>query len=284
MKKFLVTLFGLLLLSHYGISQNNRNLSFQAVVRNASNELVTNEEVSVIVSFYNFSESGNSVYSEQHHVQSNQNGLISLLVGNGINPTGDFQQIAWNNTYIKTEISLANGYTATDTRPATAVPVALYAEKIPLQAIQEHLGNTDLVSTLELHDSLQHYLTNDAAQVYFDNHNSVTFDRLYDTLRFYVRTTDMNNTLQNISNQLSDLQLIRNKVDEFIVPSSPNNSFTLSYSPLVDREVLMYVNGIFVSTSAFTYSANQLTYIPLNNGNKQLVANDRIQIYYHYQR
>lgn len=265
------------------MAQSLPKMSFQAVVRNANNELITNASVSVTVSFINFSPSGTVVYSEAHNVRSNQNGLISLLVGDGSVLSGSMEEIIWNDTYIKTEIT-ADGYTVTDTKPATAVPIALYAENIPLQALQEHLGSTDLVSGEELRDTLSNYMTQEAAQNYFDNNNNVTADRLYDTLRYYVMTQAMSSTLQNISEQLSDLQSIKNKVDEFTIPSSPNNTFTLTYSPLTEREVLMYINGIFVSTSAFTYSANQLIYIPTNNGNKTLVANDRIQIYYYYQR
>ncbi|MCK9339632.1 MAG: hypothetical protein PHQ33_03065 [Bacteroidales bacterium] len=283
MRRKLLILCIVWLISLSGMAQSLPKMSFQAVVRNANNELITNASVSVTVSFINFSPSGTVVYSEAHNVRSNQNGLISLLVGDGSVLSGSMEEIIWNDTYIKTEIT-ADGYTVTDTKPATAVPIALYAENIPLQALQEHLGSTDLVSGEELRDTLSNYMTQEAAQNYFDNNNNVTADRLYDTLRYYVMTQAMSSTLQNISEQLSDLQSIKNKVDEFTIPSSPNNTFTLTYSPLTEREVLMYINGIFVSTSAFTYSANQLIYIPTNNGNKTLVANDRIQIYYYYQR
>ncbi|HNW68136.1 MAG TPA: hypothetical protein PKK66_04720 [Bacteroidales bacterium] len=283
MRRELLILWIVWLISLSGMAQSLPKMSFQAVVRNANNELITNASVSVTVSFINLSPSGTVVYSEAHSVRSNQNGLISLLVGDGSVLSGSMEEIMWNDTYIKTEIT-ADGYTVTDTKPATAVPIALYAERIPLQALQEHLGSTDLVSGEELRNSLSNYLTQEAAQNYFDNNNNITADRLYDTLRYYVMTQAMSTTLQNISEQLSDLQSIKNKVDEFTIPSSPNNIFTLTYSPLTEREVLMYINGIFVSTSAFTYSANQLIYIPTNNGNKILVANDRIQIYYYYQR
>ena len=283
MRRKLLILCIVWLISLSGMAQSLPKMSFQAVVRNANNELITNASVSVTVSFINFSPSGTVVYSEAHNVRSNQNGLISLLVGDGSVLSGSMEEIIWNDTYIKTEIT-ADGYTVTDTKPATAVPIALYGENIPLQALQEHLGSTDLVSGEELRDTLSNYMTQEAAQNYFDNNNNVTADRLYDTLRYYVMTQAMSSTLQNISEQLSDLQSIKNKVDEFTIPSSPNNTFTLTYSPLTEREVLMYINGIFVSPSAFTYSANQLIYIPTNNGNKTLVANDRIQIYYYYQR
>src|SRR5574344_313560 len=283
MRRKLLILCIVWLISLSGMAQSLPKMSFQAVVRNANNELITNASVSVTVSFINFSPSGTVVYSEAHNVRSNQNGLISLLVGDGSVLSVSMEEIIWNDTYIKTEIT-ADGYTVTDTKPATAVPIALYEENIPLQALQEHLGSTDLVSGEELRDTLSNYMTQEAAQNYFDNNNNVTADRLYDTLRYYVMTQAMSSTLQNISELLSDLQSIKNKVDEFTIPSSPNNTFTLTYSPLTEREVLMYINGIFVSTSAFTYSANQLIYIPTNNGNKTLVANDRIQIYYYYQR
>ena len=162
-------------------AQNTPKFSYQAVVRNASNELVVNDSVSVRIQFYNHEVSGNAVYSELHHVTSNSNGLISLLVGEGEEAVGDLSQVTWQDAVASTEITLRGGYSVSDVKPVTAVPLAFYAERIPLQALEEHLGSTNLVSADALRDTLFHY---------------VTASGLSDTLTSYVARPELRDSLE----------------------------------------------------------------------------------------
>ena len=172
-------MFAVFLLS-LTVAQTAPKFSYQAVVRNVSNELVANDSVSVRIQFYNHEVSGNAVYSESHHVTSNRNGLISLLVGEGEDPVGDLLQVTWSDALVRTEITLRGGYIVSDVKPVTAVPMAFYAEQIPLQAIEEHLGSTNLVSADALRDTLAHY---------------VTTSGLTDTLASYVTRPELSDSL-----------------------------------------------------------------------------------------
>ena len=59
-------------------------------------------------------------------------------------------------------------------------------------------------------------------------------------------------------------------------------SFTLTQAPSANSKVKMYVNGIRISNTAYTWSGTSLTYNPANNGSYALTASDRIQFDYFY--
>ena len=184
---FLFTLVG---------AQTAPKFSYQAVVRNASNELVVNDSVSVRIQFYNHEVSGNAVYSELHHVTSNRNGLISLLVGEGAERVGDLSQVTWQDAVARTEITLRGGYSVSDVKPVTAVPLAFYTEHIPLQALEEHLGSTNLVSADALRDTLANYVTLPALSDSLNRYVAAAAD-LLDTLAYYVTASELTDTLAN---------------------------------------------------------------------------------------
>lgn len=317
MKRLVITLFAVFLFS-FSSAQTAPKFSYQAVVRNSSNELVANDSVSVRIQFYNHTPSGAAVYSEEHRVFSNRNGLISLLVGEGENPIGDLSQVIWDDALMRTDITLRGGYTVSDVKPVTAVPVAYYAEQIPLRAIEEHLGSTNVVSVDALRDTLSHYVTiggltdtlttyvtlpqlsdslsryaADAAALldtlshYVTNEsladtleNYVTASGLMDMLVNYVTAQDFQDSFNQIMAALIDLQSITTSVEEFIVPSLPTNTFQLGSQPLAGRAALFYINGVCISSTAYTVVNRQLSYLPNQNGGKELVAGDRIQFYY----
>ncbi len=108
-------------------------VSYQAVIRNSSNELVTNTTVGVRISILQGSESGEAVYTETQLPTANTNGLVSLEIGSGTT-ADDFSAIDWANGpyFIKTETDPASGggtnYTITGTSQILSVPYALHAK------------------------------------------------------------------------------------------------------------------------------------------------------------
>ena len=268
---FLFTLVG---------AQTAPKFSYQAVVRNASNELVVNDSVSVRIQFYNHEVSGNAVYSELHHVTSNRNGLISLLVGEGAERVGDLSQVTWQDAVARTEITLRGGYSVSDVKPVTAVPLAFYTEHIPLQALEEHLGSTNLVSADALRDTLANYVTLPALSDSLDNRP--TRPELSDSLAHYVPLPDYEGALTAIMAALTDLQSVTTAMEEWTVPAVPTNVFLLDAEPLPGRASILYINGVCVSARAYNVNDRQLTYIPDFNGGKELEEGDRIQFYYHH--
>lgn len=92
-------------------AQAPEKFSYQAVIRNASNALVTNAAVGVKISILKTSAVGTVVYAESQTATTNANGLISIQIGSGTVITGTIAGINWSNDsyYIKTETDPTGG-------------------------------------------------------------------------------------------------------------------------------------------------------------------------------
>jgi hypothetical protein len=130
MKK-LYTILAALLITASTFAQAPAKMSYQAVIRNSSDALVTNQNVGMQISILQTSTTGTAVYVETQTPSANVNGLVSLEIGTGTT-TDDFTTIDWANGpyFIKTEIDPAGGttYTITGTSQLMSVPFALYAK------------------------------------------------------------------------------------------------------------------------------------------------------------
>lgn len=113
-------------------AQAPQKMSYQAVVRNSSNQLVTNSNVGMQISILQSSATGTVVYSETHTAVTNVNGLATVQIGGGTLVSGNFSTIDWANGpyFIKTETDPNGGttYTISGTTQLLSVPYALYAE------------------------------------------------------------------------------------------------------------------------------------------------------------
>jgi hypothetical protein len=113
-------------------AQAPEKMSYQAVVRDAGNALVTNQGVGMQLSILQGSTSGSSVYTETQTPTTNINGLVSIEIGSGTVVTGTFNTIDWSAGpyFIKTETDPTGGttYTITGTSQLMSVPYALYAK------------------------------------------------------------------------------------------------------------------------------------------------------------
>jgi len=131
MKKILLSL-GIMLGLFMGLAQAPEKMSYQAVMRNGSGQLLTNQSVAVKVNVLEGSPAGTLVYSERLTGNTNVNGLISLEIGTGTVLSGVFSTINWpsGNYYLKTETDPAGGtnYTITGTSQLLSVPYAMYAK------------------------------------------------------------------------------------------------------------------------------------------------------------
>jgi Chaperone of endosialidase len=114
------------------LAQAPQKFSYQAVVKNASNNLVTNHAVGLKISILNASST--VVYCEIQTPVTNANGLISVEVGAGTVISGTMAGIAWSSsTYsLKSEIDPAGGtiYSISGTSSLLSVPYALHAKTV----------------------------------------------------------------------------------------------------------------------------------------------------------
>lgn len=132
-------------------AQVPEKMSYQAIVHNNNDQLVTNQIVGMQISILQGSTSGTPIYIERHFPTTNDNGLVSIIIGEGVIVSGSFTTIDWNNgTYfIKTEVDLNGGanYTIEGSNQILSVPYALHsktAEKLkskePIHFIGELYG------------------------------------------------------------------------------------------------------------------------------------------------
>ena len=133
MKKVYLLLTTLLLCVCSLMAQAPERFSYQAVVRDASNHLITGASVSVRVSVLQGSVTGNTIYSETQTAVTNANGLMTLEIGGGTNQTGTFSSINWGYGpyFLKTEIDPTGGnnYSISSVQQLLSVPYALYSKE-----------------------------------------------------------------------------------------------------------------------------------------------------------
>ncbi len=112
-------------------AQPPEKMSYQAVLRNADNALLTSTVVGMQISILISTADGTAVYVETQTPITNANGLVSLEIGTGTS-TDDFSSIDWSAGpyFIKTETDPEGGinYAITGTSQLLSVPYALYAK------------------------------------------------------------------------------------------------------------------------------------------------------------
>ena len=131
MKTFIAIILAFII-STSVFAQIPQKLSYQSVVRNSSDQLITNQMVGMKISILQGSATGIIVYMETHNPTTNANGLTSIEIGNGTVLNGDFSTIDWSNGpyFIKTETDPTGGtnYSISGTSQLLSVPYALHAK------------------------------------------------------------------------------------------------------------------------------------------------------------
>jgi len=99
-----ITILTALLLTATLWAQSPEKMSYQAVIRDASDNLITDTQVGMQISILQGSPSGTIVYVETQEPTTNANGLVSIEIGTGAT-SDDFSAIDWANGpyFIKTE-------------------------------------------------------------------------------------------------------------------------------------------------------------------------------------
>ena len=137
MKKIYSIVTGILLTASV-LAQAPQKMSYQAVIRNSSNALVTSKVVGMRISILKGSATATASsltdYVETQTATTNANGLVSLEIGTGTAVTGTFATINWANGpyFIKTETDPTGGtnYTIVGTSELLSVPYALHAKTV----------------------------------------------------------------------------------------------------------------------------------------------------------
>ena len=112
------------------LAQPPEAIKYQMVVRDNSDNLLTNQNISLRLTILKGGVQGSTVYCETHAISTNQFGLVNLNIGTGtVVGNGNFSLIDWGSDsfFLKTEIDLTGGtsYTLTGTSQFLSVPYSL---------------------------------------------------------------------------------------------------------------------------------------------------------------
>lgn len=107
-------------------------INYQAVARDASNNLLVNKNIGIRISILSGSAIGTNVYSETHVATTNASGIFSIEIGRGNIVSGNLPNIQWyaQPHFAKIEIDANGGtnYQLVGTSQFLSVPYALFAE------------------------------------------------------------------------------------------------------------------------------------------------------------
>jgi len=113
-------------------AQSPEKMSYQTIIRDGDKMIVANSTAGIQVSLLQGSESGTAVFVETHTPISNENGLITIEIGEGTVVSGDFTAIDWSNGpyYLKIETDPNGGtdYTITGTSQMLSIPYVLHSK------------------------------------------------------------------------------------------------------------------------------------------------------------
>jgi hypothetical protein len=142
--KIFYTLLLFLFASVSILAQTPEKMSYQLVLRDASNTLLTDQQVGIQISILQTTITGTAVYTEIQTATTNVNGLVSLEIGFGIS-SDDFSAIDWSAGpyFIKTATDASGGsnYSIVGTSQLMSVPYALYAKTAGNDVLKENTAN-----------------------------------------------------------------------------------------------------------------------------------------------
>jgi hypothetical protein len=152
MKKLLLSIFTFLLFLSMAEAQAPQAFKYQAVVRDASGQVIAGGAVGLQISLIadNGADTA-TVYVETHEAVTNDFGLVNLEIGRGTPTSGDFSMIDWANTmYIRIGLDAAGGSSYEDMgfSELLSVPYALHAGN----AGEDQVDDADADPTNELQD------------------------------------------------------------------------------------------------------------------------------------
>ncbi|MCQ2232562.1 MAG: hypothetical protein MJZ30_12020 [Paludibacteraceae bacterium] len=290
MRRLLLGLFFCInvLLSYAEVPQG---ITYQSVIRNAYGALLPNSNIGIRVNI--LQEDGYSVYTENRRITTNENGVLTFVIGDAPTASSSIANIDWSSGvyYIQCDFDLDGGenYTLTLKSRVMSVPYALYAERISPQALPswidpdgkpaysyEEIANTpripQRISELENdanylteHQSLEDYakkseipsLADYATKAELQNVSSSSSAMIHDSLANYAKTTDLPNMANYATKE--ELPSLDGYAKTADIPSLDGYAKTTDIPSLTDYAKKSELPAVPTKVSELTNDANYLT-------------------------
>ncbi|MBR2194745.1 MAG: InlB B-repeat-containing protein [Salinivirgaceae bacterium] len=157
-------------------AEAQNSFAYQAVIRSAKGDLVSNQEVGMLFSLIY---DGKVVYSETHKTKTNQYGNVQVEVGKGQTVSGTFAEVPWSTMQVMMKIEAdpdgGTNYIDLGTIQLQPAPYAMYAPA------------AGKVSTIQAGDPKS---DSDALFEVRDKDGNVVFAVYHDGVRVFVNDTD----------------------------------------------------------------------------------------------
>lgn len=110
-------------------AQAPQGFNYQAVLRDAGGEIIENDLVLMRFTLHQTTANGLSVYQETQSPTTNEFGLVSLVIGQGMVGIGNFSTINWSDNlhFLQVELNIGGGYVDMGTQQLMSVPYAITA-------------------------------------------------------------------------------------------------------------------------------------------------------------
>ena len=111
-------------------SQSPDLINYQAVLRDAGGQVLSNTSTSIKVQIREATSSGNVVYNEEHSVTTSNLGMVNFAIGQGSNQSGSVASINWGaaSYFLEILIDSSGQYVSMGVSQLLSVPYALYAK------------------------------------------------------------------------------------------------------------------------------------------------------------
>lgn len=132
MKKnvFIALLLVLLLIPQ---ARAQQTFGYQAIIRNTQGNPTGNQHVGIRIQIIHGSLFGNAVFVESYSTQTNEAGVVNLIIGTGSTVLGALSEIDWSDgpyfLKVESDPSGGNNYSLTTVSEILSVPITKYAEK-----------------------------------------------------------------------------------------------------------------------------------------------------------
>ncbi len=172
MKNLFLTFFGIVFLNLCLPAQAPEGFNYQAVARDEAGQPIANQSVGIQIGILENSAEGELVYQETFFPETNEFGLVNLLVGQGQAVFGDFSEIQWGDAAYFVEVGMdpdgGSNFSPMGVSQLMSVPYALHS----LSAANVFSGD---YNDLENAPDLGQYVSIEGAQdgdlLYFQGEN-----------------------------------------------------------------------------------------------------------------
>ena len=123
-----------LFLSASSFAQSPSLFNYQGAARDAQDQIIKSQTISLRISILNGSSVGTNIFSEEHQVLTSDFGIFSLQIGNGANLNGSISNVNWDNgsywLQIEMDVDGGDNYILMGASQLISVPYALHAQTV----------------------------------------------------------------------------------------------------------------------------------------------------------